>query len=193
MKTITINTVTVSENDITIAATWAESTPTPASQMVSVANTPATNPTWTRAIRLSDQAVFIQRYGTAGANVAILLASLAKLACTLEPALSFVPKITTNVGSTSVVANGTSYADFTVVAASETTVTYAWKESLDNGVTWGSALTTTGIYDVSVAGRLRITPASGDVAKNGAKYKCEMTNASGTTTTAIGTLIVTAS
>ena len=71
---------------------------------------------------------------------------------------------------------GSAIASFVFTTGSEYTQTYAWYESAD-GVTWGSALTTTGIYDVSVAGTLTITNPS--YAKNGYYYKCTVTDNAG--------------
>jgi hypothetical protein len=83
---------------------------------------------------------------------------------------------------------GTAVATFTFTTGSEYTQTRAWYESAD-GVTFGSALTTTGIYDVSVAGVLTITNPS--YAKNGYYYKCVTTDSiSGAVTSAIRQLTV---
>lgn len=75
---------------------------------------------------------------------------------------------------------GLALAQFVTVVTSETDLTYAWKESADN-ITYGSALTTTGIYDVATAGTLKVTPT--DTSKNGYYYRCTVTNASGSTDT----------
>lgn len=69
---------------------------------------------------------------------------------------------------------GTSVAVFTFSTGSEYAQTIAWYESAD-GITYGSALTTTGIYDVSVAGQLTLTMTT--TAKNGYYYKCTVTDA----------------
>ena len=65
---------------------------------------------------------------------------------------------------------------------------YAWYESAD-GITYGSALTTAGIYNVATPGTLTITPT--DKTKTGYYYKCTVTNAGGSTTTTPVQLTVT--
>ena len=189
INTITVTSVTKDSpgaGQVTIVGTYSTSTTyTQPAQQVTVANIPTENKSFVRSMRLTNAAFFCLRNGVDG--VAIGLASLAKIASALVAGLSYAPKITTQPAAASSDHSG-GHADFTVVAASELSLTYAWKESAD-GVTYGSALTTTGIYDVSVAGRLRITPT--DTTKNGYSYKCEVTNAAGTTTTTAAVLTVT--
>ncbi len=83
---------------------------------------------------------------------------------------------------------GVAAATFVVVVTSELTTTYAWYESAD-GVTYGSALASSGIYSGATSATLTITPT--DTTKNGYYYKCIATNAAGTTTTDAAVLTVT--
>ena len=79
-------------------------------------------------------------------------------------------------GTSAITATVRPQVSFVVSAGSEYTVTYAWYESAD-GITWGSALTTTGIYNVATPGSLKITPT--DTSKNVYFYKCVITDNAG--------------
>jgi len=72
---------------------------------------------------------------------------------------------------------GTAVASFIFPAGSEYALTYAWYESADDGATWGSALTTTGVYNVATPGTLTITNPS--FTMNGNYYKCIVTDDAG--------------
>jgi hypothetical protein len=67
-------------------------------------------------------------------------------------------------------------ASFVTLGGSEYTMTYSWYESAD-GITYGSALTTAGIYNVATPGTLTITPT--DTSKSGYYYKCIITDNAG--------------
>jgi len=147
------------------------------SQRVTIAQFPTGNAAWMRMMRLTDGALFCIRNGVN--SVAVPLASWGQLAAALEPGLSWPPVFTTDALDAEVEYGGGNHVDFVVVVNSELTdLSYVWKESAD-GTTWGSALTTSGIYDVSVPGTLTITPT--DATKDGYFYRCTVTNGSGST------------
>jgi hypothetical protein len=155
-------TVDTDEGDVVLVMNITDEDLQRPQQVVTVGDYPAGNSNWVRAIRLVNDGFMCLRNGAN--SVAMLLACFTKCAILLEPSLTWKPKITSQPSAGTVVADG-SHLDFTVVVSSELPVTYAWYESAD-GVTWGSALTTTGIYDVSVAGRLRITPQQAYLTSN---------------------------
>ena len=152
--------LTLSAGDIVMVATVADQAPVQPRQQNTVGQYPQLNPNWIRSIRASDNAVSIVRNGAS--SVAVSMDVLVAMAVALEPSLTWTPPtILTVPANATVVADG-SFATFTVSVGSEDALVagdYAWQESAD-GVTYGSALTTTGIYDVSVAGTLKITPAT---------------------------------
>lgn len=143
-------------------------------QRVSVGNFPATNPRWSRILRLTNQAVFCLRIGAG--IVAITVDAIVAIAATLELALTWAPKMSVHPANAAIVDpdGSTKYADFTLTAVSElSAMSYVWKES-QAGVTYGSALTTTGIYDVGTAASGTLTsdqtrPADGATIRIGNK------------------------
>jgi len=148
-------------------------TPSLPTRLVTVGQFPANNPNFSRQLQISDEYVFVKRssYG-----VAISLSDIVNIALTEEVNLTWTPPvILTDLSNESCVHSSTS-ATFTVVAGSEYVMTYSWYESA-NGITWGSALTTTGIYNVSTPGSLVVTPT--DTTKNGYYYKCIITDDAG--------------
>lgn len=148
-------------------------TPNQPSQRVTIAQFPATNPSFSRSIQISEDYLFIKR-GTY--NFAIPLTDLAGIAVAEVPGLSYAPFITGEPDDANCVAN-TSNASFVVTANSESTLSYAWREN--NGSAWSANLTTAGIYDVTVAGRLVVTPTTN--AQDGYGYLCILYNSAGST------------
>lgn len=175
----TTSSVTTYLGDVVAVLEVADQAPTMAAQQSSVGYRNPLNTAWVRNMRVSSVAIAMMRYGSS--SVGFLNVAFAKICVLLEKVLAWSPPVvTTQPVAMSVVADG-SYGDFTVVFGSELTMTYAWKESAD-GVTYGSALTTTGIYDVSVAGRLRLTPTQCYLVSNN-------TNVSDAETVTIGTRV----
>jgi hypothetical protein len=164
-------------------------TPTMPSQRVTVAQYPASNPSFSRAVQVSSEYVFIKR-GTA--SFAISLADLAGIAIGQVPALSYSPLITTQPLDAAVVAGGSNNAQFNVAANSETTLTYQW--SANNGSSLLSNISNTsnncgGIYSLVNATTFKVTPASN--VPNSYSIYCTAYNATGNTATEIVTLTVT--
>ena len=133
-------------------------------QQVSVGQIPSGNPSFSRGWTLSDQYVFCRR-GTY--VVAFALADLMPLAIAYEPNLSYAPSVTTQPGSASCVASSTAgtftavFSDEFAAAPISTATTYAWYESADGGTTFGSALSSSGIYSGATTAALTITPVAG--------------------------------
>lgn len=175
MNTITVSTVEkdyAGSGTIRICGTYADVTHYQPSQQVTVPDIPSTNYNWSRSLRLTDAALSCIRNGAN--SVAMYATSWSKLCYGFEPTLTYAPVFSADPEDESCVHSSTS-ADFTATAASEITCIYTWKESAD-GTTYGSALTTTGIYDVGVraTGTLTAggTPSNGDTVLIGGKsYK----------------------
>jgi len=159
----TTTAVTTSPGDIILVGEVTDAAAVMPAQQVTVGYYTTSNPNWTRAVRASDASVTIVRNGAY--SVAWTVASLVECSIVLEPTLTWTPPaVISDPDNATVVADG-SHADFIALGGSELTMTYVWKESVD-GVTYGSALTTTGIYDVSVPGTLTITPEQAVLTSN---------------------------
>ena len=63
MKTLTITSVTIVGSAVAISGTVADSTPAGNVQQTTVAEYPSGNPRWSRAHRLTDQALMVIRNG----------------------------------------------------------------------------------------------------------------------------------
>ena len=148
-------------------------TPTLPARLVTVGQFPPNNPNFSRQLQISDQYVFVKR-GTYA--VAISLNDICSMALNEEVNLTWTPPAILTEPANASCAHSSTSASFVALAGSEYTMTYAWYESAD-GVTYGSALTTTGIYNVATAGTLTITPTN--TAKNGYYYKCVVTDNAG--------------
>ncbi|UAY50712.1 hypothetical protein [Ferruginibacter albus] len=90
------------------------------------------------------------------------------------------PAITTPPSSASVICAGSGTSTFTVAASGGGTLTYTWKESTDGGVTWGSALTNTGVY--SGTGTATLTITNPPATMNGYQYQVTVSNCTGNAT-----------
>lgn len=110
---------------VTIVGTYTEDVSyTQPQQQVTVGDFPSANVAWSRAMRLTNQALFCQRNGSTG--VSLELSSWAKIAYALEETLTYAPRITTEPTDQAAVAGGAD-AVFTLVADSESTATYQWQ------------------------------------------------------------------
>ena len=189
MKTLTINTVTVTGTDVTIEGTLSDVTYTQPAQQVTIADRPAGNTVWTRAIQMTDEAIMCKRYGST--PFAMGVTSFAMLAFTVEPDLTWPIEITTQPSTPAAFApNGTLHADLTVVVSTnEVTTTYQWQKSDTAGDTWttpvdlSNGATGDGSSGCTYAGAttasLTITPANLNTARDGYYYRCKVTNAQG--------------
>ena len=102
MTTLTFVTITKDSpgtGQFTAVGTYASTFPTQPSQVTTVGDLPATNQRWSRFMRLTNAILQIGRNGSS--NVAITLASLSKLARTIERTLTWPPAITTQPSDSS--------------------------------------------------------------------------------------------
>lgn len=164
-------------------------TPSLPAQRVTVAQYPATNPNFTRAVQLTGEYVFFKRGST---TVGIPLTDLGAMAVTEAPSLSYSPLITLQPESTSVVAGGGNTANFTTTANSESTLAYQW--AVNNGSGYVTNISNTsnnggGQYAVIAGTLLQITPTSNT--PNSYLVLCRIYNATGDTNTSAATLTVT--
>lgn len=125
MKAITITSVTVVGTDITIVGTIADESPSKPITQVTVPDYSPNYKLWARALRASTEGIFSIR-NDADYNVWLKKAGWVKIAAGVVPTLTYAPRITTQPSDDSCVASSTA-ADFTVVADSETALTYQWK------------------------------------------------------------------
>jgi hypothetical protein len=164
-------------------------TPMQPSQRVTVAQIPASNPAFSRAVQVSSEYVFVKR-GTS--SFAISLDDLCGIAIGQVPTLSYTPLETLQPKNATVIAGGSNHANFTVLANSETDLTYQW--SANNGAAWYSNISNTsnnsgGAYKVYGNTTLAITPASNS--PNHYSIVCRIYNAAGNTNSTAVTLTVT--
>lgn len=154
-------------------------------QRITIVQQPSDNPTFSRAIQMTDEACFVKRNGVNSA--AVVIASIAKLGVAAEPELSWAPYISASPDSTSCGHTGGASASFSVTATSELTAIYRWQESSD-GVSW-TDLSSSGIYSGATGATLTITPTT--TAQNGYYYRCVVKNDVGSTATSAAQLTVT--
>lgn len=189
--TTTVNgsAVTCQVGDIVCVGVVSDETPAMPAQQTTVGQYTTDNSVWSRAVRASDQAVTLVRSGAY--SVAMWLAAFVQVAVKLEESLTWTPPVINTQPEDATVSGGYGggrYADFTIVVGSELmtltdTSRYVWQESDDGtflapGGHLTTPITTGGIYDVSVAGRLRITPT--DATKNHYYYRCVVTDEAAT-------------
>jgi hypothetical protein len=113
MTTITFTTITKDSpavGQVTIVGTYANATHQNPLQQTTVLQTPTNNAAWLRFMRLTSAIVQVGR--NFSDSVAIYLNSLAQLAYTMEPNLSYPPVITTNPSNAS-----TSFAKATLTVS----------------------------------------------------------------------------
>ena len=99
MKTLTITSVTIVGSAVAISGTVADSTPAGNVQQTTVAEYPSGNPRWSRAHRLTDQALMVIRNG-ATYNTAIPLTEIAKIAIAFDPTTTWAPYISVQPATT---------------------------------------------------------------------------------------------
>ena len=175
MKTITLTNTGVNAQTIYQST----GTPTQPTQQVTVGQFPALNPTFSRAVQLSNEFVFVKR-GTY--TVGISLTDLVSIAATIEPNLSYVPYIITQPANASCVHSSTA-ATFTLTKDSELAVTYLWQYSTNGGSSWSTASGTVSgcVFTNGTTATLTCTPTTTGL--TGAKIRCQVTNSLGTTNT----------
>lgn len=185
MTTLTITSVTVVGTTVTMVGTLGTQTfPSLLQQQVTVPDLPLLNPNWSRNVQVSNQAVFIKRYGAP--SFAFLLPSLTGVAYTVIPQLTFPPMLSTQPASLSVAHPNT--AIFNVSATTEIPITsYQWQSSPD-GVTWTN-LTNVGVYSGVTTTSLGVSPTN--VGLSGTQYRCIVTSPAGMVTSSAATLTVT--
>lgn len=151
---------------VTLTGTVADATYAQAAQRVTVEDTISSNPNWSRAIEVTDEVIKFKRNGATAAAVA-LPDSLSIVAYTLEPTLTFAPRITTQPEDITTPSGDSISAS--LVAVSETDETYLWYV---NAKATGS-LTSTGVNvsdgdtvtvgSVTYTFKTTLTPTAGQV------------------------------
>ena len=184
MTTLTVNTVTVVGTSVTIVGTLSSQTFPIQNQQTSIGDIPALNTNWSRNVQISSQGIFCKRYGAQ--SFAMLLPSFSEIAYNVNASLTFAPYITLVNFLNNPVAHPTNTAIATN-AVSELPMTYQWQVSLDGGTTWNNC--TDAVY--AGTGTSSVLIISVSTGLNGYKYRCQVTNAAGTTTSPVGTLTVT--
>ena len=163
-------------------------TPVQPSQRVTVAQYPAGNPAFSRAVQVSSEYVFVKR---GAAAFAIPLVDLCGIAAGMVPALSYSPLIVLQPSALTITHGGGNYAIFNTSANSESAVTYGW--AVNNGASWVTNISNTsnngaGKYSLVSPTSLKITPTSNSPSSY--LVLCSVVNATGTTNTAQVTLTV---
>lgn len=105
-----------------------------------------------------------------------------------QPPAPSAPTVTTSPTNQSAVEGAT--ATFTAAFGGFPTPTYQWQLSTNSGGSWANVTTGTGGTTTSYT--TAATTISGGSANNGDQYRCVATNASGTATSAVATLTVSA-
>lgn len=141
------------------------------------------NPLYPRVVVLTDLGVRVQRGTTAAC---VQMSDLIAALVTLEPTLSWPPVITVQPVAASV--THPAGASFAVTATCEAclTLSYQWQHSTDGGATW-SNLTNAGVYSNVTTATMSISDSTG---LDGNLFRCNVTNASGTTATSPAKLTV---
>jgi len=180
-------TLTGGADTIAIAGTIADTTYTQPSVRVTVNEFQAGNTAWSRNIRITNQGVFCLRNGSS--SVALTLASFGTIGRTVEPSLTWAPKITTQPSADDCVQSSTA-ATFTVVASSEPAMTYLWQYSTDDE-TWIAASGTINgcVYTNGTTATLTCTPTT--TGQTGKYHRCVVTNAAGSTNSDSAILTIT--
>lgn len=148
-----------------------EETPSQPTQQVTIGHTSSLNMKWARNIQISNEFVFVKRYGCPA--VGIHVDDLVALVVSAEPALSWPPAFTKFPQSVSV-KFGESSTLAVEVAAGELPITYQWQSSTD-GKTW-----------TDIAGQTSPTISC----KDAGQYRCVASNGAGSTSTAGAILTV---
>lgn len=141
------------------------------------------NPNYLRTFQINNNMIVLSR----GSLIAgIPLESLIPLFTALVPQLSWPPIITLQPFSQSV--TGPVPVLFAVTATSELSpIAYQWQVSSDNGATFNN-LTNAGVYSNVTTVSMSVSNVTG---LNGYQYRCNVSNASGTTTSNAAILTVT--
>jgi len=184
MKTLTVSSVNVAGNNVTITASISDANYTQAAQQVTIADYP-NNPNWSRLIQLSGQAQFIKRYGSN--SVAIPVSSIALMAYSIENSLTYAPYISSQPNNTSAAAPNA--ASFAVTVDSEVPVTYFWRYANTANYannTWGNV--SGGVYSNGTSAAMNISNSAG---LNGYHYQCTISSTIGNTVSDAALLTVT--
>ena len=155
----------------------------PAFQTTTILDT--TFPNFLRNVILTPDGVRVA-YGsnTEGINMSDLLVLFA----TNNHAVTSAPYFSTQPANAAVV--HTAGTSFTVVIISELSATYQWQVSTDSGVTWNNITTAgTPVYSGYTTASLSFTTSA--LGMNGYQYRCNATNAIGTTASTAAILTVT--
>lgn len=142
-----------------------EETPGQPTQQVTVGHTSPLNVKWARNIQISNEFVFVKRYGCP--VVGIHVDDLVALAVAAEPGLSW-PPVFTKFPESATVKIGESTTLSVEVAAGELPTTYQWQTSTDGKVWTDIEGQKSFLLSVSQAGQ----------------YRCVATNGAGSTSTA---------
>jgi len=164
-------------------------TPTAPAQRVTVAQYPASNAGFSRACQLTSDYVFIKR-GTS--SFAIPISDLANIAAEQVPALSYSPLVTLQPVATecnSAASPPDNYANFTMLANSESTLSYFWMQNAAGVWTMISNGVDNGANYIVEGPNLSVQPT--DNTQNGFGVLCIANNATGNTNTSEVTLTVT--
>lgn len=130
------------------------------------------NPTYPRIFRMDNQYVTLS---VPGYIVGVSLSDLITAFIAIEPHLTWPPIITVQPVNVTVLPPAST--SFTLTATSEISITYQWQKSTDAGVSWTN-VTNAGVYSGATTNTLSISDTTG---LNGVFYRCNVTNASGTT------------
>jgi hypothetical protein len=148
-----------------------EETPSQPTQQVTVGHTSPLNVKWARNIQISNEFIFVKRYGCP--VVGIHVDDLVALAVAAEPGLSW-PPVFIKFPQSATVKTGESATFVVEVATGELPTTYQWQTSTDSS-TWNN-------LDGQTSPTLVATVAG--------QYRCVATNGAGSTSTAGAILTV---
>lgn len=179
---------------MTVAATVEDYTFTTPAQQVSVGEFPEANANWSRSVRVSDQGVFVYRYGTGRYPAAILTSVVAQLARYISPSLSWEPRFSTQPSDATTVSGG---ASFSVVADTDDEIApyaYAWYRRTTDTGSW-VAITgvntpneSAGAMDYSGYDTATLSITGAASGQSGYQYKCRATSVVGYTDSEVATL-----
>lgn len=115
----------MSGGKIDIVANTEDVTFTQPAQQITVGEFPSDNPDWSRALRLTDEAIFCMRYGETA--VAMLTSVWTELSVAMDSGLTWAPYFTTQPSDGTTTQSG-SNVNVTVAVTTETaSVTYQWQ------------------------------------------------------------------
>jgi len=132
MKTTTFDEIKISGDSFTITGKIVEKDIRGHSQQVTVNEIPDENHQWSRGLRLSNKAVFVERFKD---SFAIENPQILKLAMAVVPKLSWPPKFVKQPANIRIEANAE--GSFSIETTSETMTAYQWMNSED-GKNWNA-------------------------------------------------------